>query len=40
MPLADAQAMMADLRLPEGWDAWPKQASDWVRATMRSPPRP
>ena len=26
--------MMADQRLPEGWDVWPKQATDWVRATL------
>ena len=34
IPLAEVRAMMADQRLPEGWDAWPKQATDWVRATL------
>ena len=34
IPLAEVRAMMADQRLPEGWDVWPKQATDWVRATL------
>ena len=31
----DVRAMMQDLRLPDGWDTWPKQARDWVHATAR-----
>jgi hypothetical protein len=34
VPLAEARAMMAEQRLPDGWEAWPKRATDWVRATL------
>lgn len=32
---ADAAAMFADKRLPDGWETWKKRASDWVIATLR-----
>ena len=35
LDIADLEAMMADLRLPDGWEAWTKRASDWVHATTR-----
>jgi hypothetical protein len=35
LDLADLRSMMEDLRLPDGWSAWPKHATDWVRATTR-----
>lgn len=33
--LAEVEAMMAELRLPDGWRSWPKTAADWVHATHR-----
>ena len=34
VPLADARTMMAEQRLPHGWEGWPKRATDWVHATL------
>jgi len=31
----DVEAMMVHHRFPDGWEAWPKQAADWVGATTR-----
>jgi len=33
--LADVEEMMVHHRFPVGWEAWPKQATDWVRATTK-----
>lgn len=33
--LEDVEAMMAHHRFPEGWEDWPKNASDWVQATTK-----
>jgi len=35
LEVADLEAMMADLRLPDGWDSWPKRATDWIHATTK-----
>jgi len=32
---ADVEDMMVHHRFPVGWEAWPKQATDWVRATAK-----
>jgi len=33
--LADVERMMVHHRFPDGWESWPKQATDWVRATTK-----
>lgn len=33
--LADVEEMMVHHRFPDGWESWPKQANDWVRATTK-----
>jgi hypothetical protein len=34
IPITDVKLMMSDMEFPEGWDTWPKHASDWVHATL------
>jgi len=35
LDIADLEAMMAHLRLPDGWASWPKKATDWIHATTK-----
>ena len=35
IPLADVKEMMMNHRFPEGWETWPKNATDWVHSTTK-----
>lgn len=35
LDIAELRQMMEELRLPDGWDTWRKNASDWVHATTQ-----